>query len=826
MKIATQQKLQSAALETLEDRRLMSAVLLDHGMLTLVGDSTRANHLSVEYDGKGAVHAQVNGVGRDIPAWQVSRLRIYGGAKNDSVFVSPKITVDSYIQTGSGDDVVLAGGGDSTIFGGDGNDSLVGSLGHNYIYGGAGNDTLVGGTQADSLRGGLGNDAIDGGDGDDFITGGGGNDSLRGQKGNDTVYGGAHGDDLVNGNKGSNHLGGGPDGRDTLVGGNGASAPIVAPTIPQAAQPAAPVVETPTPSTPSTPSTPATTKSTTPAAAPTAPATTLPVITNPTPAYDSHVAAPTPVINMIGSSGAADRTIHVSATDSALGTGTALTAAYHWNFGDAAAQYNELDGYNAAHLYTKPGTYDITLTITNEGGRSATLKRQVTIADDTRKVIYVDSAGGNDANSGLSANAAVASIGRANALLGDNTRISFKRGQSYVLNSTWFINASEVVIGAYGTGENPRLVGTFSGSALISGDVRATSTQHDVMLENLTFDSTALVRYQSNNNAVSAAGTNFTVRNSTFLNVYLGVGAIGKGFMMLNSTAPNGLGAYMAWLSGSDHVLLGNSDAGSFYEHDFRGSPNRTLIAYNTLTNAMQDGSHVGQTYGTQKGSLWLMDGQFAYVAHNTFQKGSVLFGPLGAAPPRSSAEAAQRLNWAVVENNNVRDGSEIRIKHGTNHISVRDNVILRDNETGIMVEGYSADWQRGITDLHITGNTAFNYSTQGKFVLLAGPVSGVVIQRNLYVAPNVQNPGGIVALVPNASCFSDVSQNVWQLPTAMSGKDFYILSSWYNTAGELSTAQWEALPQVHDELFVFNANLLGGTQYQANGYVAGAKLA
>src|SRR5207249_3748101 len=130
----------------------------------------------------------------------------------------------------------------------------------------------------------------------------------------------------------------------------------------------------------STPTTPTT-------QAPTTPTTPNPDATDPTAVITS-----VPSINVVG------QAIHVQALNSTLGGGTALTAKFEWDFGDDGSKYNNLVGFNAAHIYDKAGTYTITLTVTNEGGKSDSVTRTVSIAADNRKTIYVD-ANGSDSNS-------------------------------------------------------------------------------------------------------------------------------------------------------------------------------------------------------------------------------------------------------------------------------------------------------------------------------------------------------------------------------------------------------------------------------------------
>lgn len=145
---------------------------------------------------------------------------IYGGDGNDTLnkYLSYG---DSYLDGGTGNDIIWGGYENDTIIGGDGDDSwLEGYTGNDSISGGSGNDSLYGGDGNDILDGGSGNDYLSAGNGNDTIYGGDGDDSsLDGDAGNDSISGGS-GNDKLNGDEGNDTLDGGA-GNDSLYGGDG-----------------------------------------------------------------------------------------------------------------------------------------------------------------------------------------------------------------------------------------------------------------------------------------------------------------------------------------------------------------------------------------------------------------------------------------------------------------------------------------------------------------------------------------------------------------------------------------------------------------------------
>lgn len=133
-----------AAMEPLEGRALLSAVLFSDGVLTLAGDDTRANIIRVDYHGGKNVTAIANGVYRSVPRSQVGSIRITGGSGIDRIRISKSLRVPTLIQTGAGNDLVIGGAGPDVVYGGDGNDMISGRGGKDRLIGGAGYDTLTG----------------------------------------------------------------------------------------------------------------------------------------------------------------------------------------------------------------------------------------------------------------------------------------------------------------------------------------------------------------------------------------------------------------------------------------------------------------------------------------------------------------------------------------------------------------------------------------------------------------------------------------------------------------------------------------------------------
>ena len=158
-----------AAIEQLEQRKLLTAIVGTAGNDTLVGT---------------AGDDTISGLaGNDTISGNDGNDTIDGGDGNDNVNGN---TGNDVVHGGTGDDIVHGGQGNDQVFGDDGNDQVYGDLGDDIVNGNMGNDVVYGGDGNDVVGGGQGNDTVYGDAGDDNVSGGLGNDQLYGGTGADT----------------------------------------------------------------------------------------------------------------------------------------------------------------------------------------------------------------------------------------------------------------------------------------------------------------------------------------------------------------------------------------------------------------------------------------------------------------------------------------------------------------------------------------------------------------------------------------------------------------------------------------------------------------
>ena len=141
---------------------------------------------------------------------------------------------DDTVDSGGGNDKVVAFAGDDNVHGGEGNDTIVGDI-FNDAHANIPDGFEYGELSDEQIRQYFaeldiayhGDDYIDGGNGDDYLYGNGGDDEIWGGEGKDVLFGDdfilageQHGKDKLYGGAGSDTLYGG-DGEDILEGGSG-----------------------------------------------------------------------------------------------------------------------------------------------------------------------------------------------------------------------------------------------------------------------------------------------------------------------------------------------------------------------------------------------------------------------------------------------------------------------------------------------------------------------------------------------------------------------------------------------------------------------------
>jgi len=478
---------------------------------------------------------------------------------------------------------------------------------------------------------------------------------------------------------------------------------------------------------------------------------------------------------------------------------------YDWDFGDPAGRWNALPGFNAAHVYDKPGTYVVTLTVIDPAGKTTTRTTSIKVAGDNRKVIYVANEG-SDTNAGASPQAPLRTANKALSSATNRCTVAFKAGQTFDISDSIHLKTQDLVVTAYGLDpkvSEPQLPTLRKidgkGSSMLYVDAKA----RDVLVQGLLFDSIWPLNGKYGEKKVPArgltvGGTNIAVRDCTFRNVSDAINNENEptGMLVQDSMFTDELRAQSIWGEGKDHVYVGNTMKHSRQEHLIRTSGAgvvRLLIAHNAMSRP-----------NNAKGSIELRRSEWFWVTGNTITGGTMRVGPQEQDQQREPNWEQIKCKFGVVEDNRI-EKVFVNFRLGTEHVVLRNNLIAYNDGEAILVEcvkeGY--DQVRKIVDLTIENNTAVNTGTKGKFLKVNGHAEGIALRNNLFVAPkltteNVQSCA-VDVRDKDLSGFTEIDHNVWP---AVNGPIYRLQEQ------PVTAQQWNGTPQVGDDKQV-NVQLL-----------------
>lgn len=508
--------------------------------------------------------------------------------------------------------------------------------------------------------------------------------------------------------------------------------------------------------------------------------------------------APVAVIRPVSQRGMAPFAVHVHALDSALGVGDPLSARYEWDFGDPDGQFESLVGWNASHIYERPGSYTVTLTVTDQAHREARVSIPVVVTDDTRRRLYVSN-DGDDANSGRSPDAPLATFAAAMRRMHHQTALLFRRGDVFDIDEPVEIGWRNWVLGAYGRATEPpvlRWTGPVGRSAIIGFD-----GDHciDAIVQDLAFDS-AYHDHAGRDivDALRPAGVNFTIRNCEFGDITTAVNCERDpiGLLTLNNRADR-LHAYFVWCEGSDHCHLANRVDGSRIEHNIRlAGVKRISISHNVLTNH-------------PKRTIWAMTGSYVYIANNELHNGRLTVGPNHAV-----GDPADRMEWVVVEANDVRKNdtptSALEIEPGAEHVFLRNNIITFAGSSALAVRGRSESMRRNVADVRIVNNTAVNAAPTGSFLRCGAGATGVTVSNNLFVSCDYETGEDRSAIVfvldHDLAGFTVISDNVWPRPARfkwVADGYHYVWPTWSDAEGYRNPDEWSRFAETTGDVYL-----------------------
>jgi hypothetical protein len=511
-----------------------------------------------------------------------------------------------------------------------------------------------------------------------------------------------------------------------------------------------------------------------------------------------------------------------------------LTTRLQWNFGDLGA-YSILPGYNAAHVYDVPGTYQATLTTTLADAPSSPLTATLTVqvSPDARQQVYVSPNGSGPVADGSSPSNTLDFATLMQAGLSSNTDYLFEDNQTYECNQwIWVAGLSNVTLSTFSTGPGQTAAPVFNGYGeggtylfQAAGVAFGNLTINGIDFDNIAPPPSsptappppAAAPYVVMRTSDNVAGDyGLTIENCAFDNVDTAttLSQSAKGVLVQGNWC-NVVPDYFVWDSGTDVAVLGNTALGSQNQNLVRGDEgydqgfNRWLVYGNDLYNQEPD----------SKDDLDFRMGQYAYAADNAFHTyaASGVNSGLGFSLGLDINGNPETIGctYGVVEGNFFDVGTKVEIHGGAHNISVRDNAIdigQTPNMLGAIEIGRFASETTPDTNVQVLNNTL--YSAAGPAAALVqvdGPVnptadSGdvesapeITMENNLTVAPGLASGSGqqdVLVMAADTSSFLTVSNNLWQrgnYDSSGNSNEFMV-----NGVG-LTLDQWDVLTGAND---------------------------
>jgi hypothetical protein len=483
--------------------------------------------------------------------------------------------------------------------------------------------------------------------------------------------------------------------------------------------------------------------------------------------------------------------VHVRCAVPKDGNLTPLDYRYEWDFGDSAGRWNTLPGWNAAHVYDRPGQYTITLTVRGADGKETRRTTWVRVAPDDRRRVYV-SAEGNDGADGATPLRAVRTVPRAFHLAKENAWVLFRRGDTFDIAAPVTLSGRNLRVGNYsgrdpsdwsGAHAKPAAVFAEPPAPLpilrkVQGPAKAESMfvhqskAEDTLFDGIEFDSIWDYKSEFNVKKVPAwgftvGGINFAVRNCSFRNLTDAINTALRptGVLVQDNHFSKEIRGYCCYANGSDHVYIGNVMLHSHQEHLIRATEpgvTRILIAYNELSRPNKI-----------KGCIELRMASWFTVAGNYIHNGTLRVGPQEQDKGQFPLWKEYKCEWGIIQDNRLEQ-LFLNVRLGTYHVIFRNNVIRIDAKPGA-ARPEDGDWAmivecekpgyddvRKIQDLRIEHNTILNLAGHGYLLFLHGKPMSMTLRNNVYITGNQPGTAGGIYTTSAELSGVDVQNNVY----------------------------------------------------------------
>jgi len=456
---------------------------------------------------------------------------------------------------------------------------------------------------------------------------------------------------------------------------------------------------------------------------------------------------------------------------------------YTWNFGDSTSgtwavsgkSKNKADGYVAAHVFETPGTYTVSLHVTDDAGVDEW--HQVDIIVEDPNTIYAGgaticvSATGNFLGCPSGAlHVTTTRFSDIAAYLDDRRRILLRRGDSWSTSSQVNLNGMDgLTIGAYGTGTGKDARGIFSNAPVVD----VTGSVYLFVASNLTdFRMMDITFTDSGNNGSAVFGMANTGHERHL-------------FTRLKITGFNVPLGYGHWnTAGHDQIALVDNDILRGRTYDAYVGSERLMVMGNRFRDPGQ--SHVLRVWHAYKGVISHNEQSGSSATSTTGRHALKLHGPGSAklVNPGVGEDLAHRTQWVIVSDNLIGDSGPWPVAIGPQDAANDENLqdILVENNRiypGYGTQSASADVQWAI-ELNARYTTIRN-----NIITSDGSSSGVFhgvhiwkrgvewtpignrVYNNTFYSPTQKTSGAYGVYTSSEAANTIVQNNLLQFPTS-----------------------------------------------------------